>query len=136
MSWHTVAVSWPPSWPCRSAHRPCRALCHAPCRRAMCRSLLDRVARLLAVSWRMLDRVAALYRDTLSSQAMRARAAARSECRLALSQHCSAVSWPLLPAHAYCVTIQFHCIVTQTGKWAVAHSSSLHCFFFFICSTG
>ena len=41
-----------------------RAHCYASCR-----SLLDRVALLPAVSWRIPGRVAALYRDTTSDQA-------------------------------------------------------------------
>ena len=60
---------------------------------------------------------------------------ARAHCRLLCAQAGRVVglplvvSWPLLRTHACCVTIQFQCIVTQTGKWAVAHSSSLHLFF-------
>ena len=46
-----------------------------------------------------------------------------------------AESWPYrgpwLCTHACCVTIQFHYIMTQTGNWAVAHSSSFQLFFFF-----
>ena len=44
-------------------------------------------------------------------------------------------SWPYrgpwLGTHACYVATQFHCIVTQIGNWAVAHSISLQLLFFF-----
>ena len=65
-------------------------------------------------------------------QAMRARAPLAPACRPAVSQGLLVVSWPPAARPSALCHDTIYCIVTQTGKWAVAHSSSyLFCNFFF-----
>ena len=69
--------------------------------------------------------------------------AARPACRPAVSQGLLAVSWPPAARPNPLCHNTIHCIVTQTGKWAIAHSSSYlfynffftHFFFHFVPPT-
>ena len=87
------AISWPSSRPCRSAHRPCRALCHALCRSAPARAATRRIAGLLgcsAASYRNTTpchrplpvTIQNLYRDPSPCRAHIARRVARSAARV------------------------------------------------------
>ena len=173
MSWHTVAVSWPPSPPYCTCAQPYRGrvmahgsrvagLCRdtKPCRRPLLVTIQNlyrdpspcparAVARVEAPSAvsqpsRVVSRpkVAPLSHDTISCIATRPLAAkpscargARPARRPTLSRACWPCRGPLAARSTALCHDTTYCIVTQTGKWAVAHSSSPAPFFSSFCST-
>ena len=130
----TKTISRPKS--CRMSCRACCCACRstlAPCRKALLRHI---AALLLHIATQRTPpaTIQHFYRDSPASQTVRALSHVLVHgqpcrgpcwpCRGAVLQGLLAVSWPPAANPSALCHDTIHCIVTQTTKWAVAHSSS------------